>query len=332
LIANYSPSDYDADWYKAHRAGQLYELVRHVDSTSAANSYTIVMGDLNTQPVEDSYKAIIRGRQLYTPNRMPLRNIWRDISKSSAKKLDEAMSPLSQTNPDQWSTTTMLMSHQNGRHFTCNLRTNSYYKSWMPEQQIDHILYVPDGRIRCVDASIFLTHPTRDPSGQSGPSYSDHSAVMATFRINPAHAVKMNNKKSTFNRKNKGSHPATQKLMIRLNEDIQGIESQRWAYKFGAFFTAFLCACLLAGGVLFLRKANDTDELQKRLSIANAPDKYKWYEKISYNWYALACLVVSIFFALYCQGLVVNAIVFLPQELFAFKELQYEWALWLRKH
>lgn len=287
------------------------------------------MGDLNTQPIEDSYKALIRGRELYTPYRMPLRNIWRDIAGIKRRfDADSSSSPLSQTDPGQWSITTMLMSRANGKHNTCNLRSNSYYKSWMPEQQIDHILYVPDGRIKCIDASVFLTHPTRDASGQTGPSYSDHAAVMATFTVRPSDRVKLNQ----ASRKLKTSNPATQKLMIRLNEEIQSVKSQQWTYKFGAFFTGFLCLCLVGLSVFFLRKANDSDELQKRLSIANAPDKYKWHEKISFNWYALASLLVACVFALYCQILLFNGVVFLPQELFAFNELQYEWALWLRKH
>lgn len=293
------------------------------------------MGDLNTQPVEDSYKSMIRGHELYTTYQKPLRNVWRDIARARRRQtrsieetLDES-SPLNQVNPDQWSTTTMLMSHQNGEHFTCNLRTNSYYKSSMPEQQIDHILYVPDGRIHCLDAAVFLTQPTRDPSGHTGPSYSDHAAVMATFEIRPADQVNLNTRKK---RRNAVTNPSTQKLMIRLNEDIQGLISQQWTYRLGAILCFIFAIGLIVTGVVLMRKANDTDELQKRLSIANAPDKYKWHEKISFNWYAFSCLMLLIPICLYCQGIIWNALVFLPQELFALKEFQYEWALWLRQH
>lgn len=333
MIANYSPQDYDADWYKAHRATQLYELIRHVDRTSSPTAYTIVMGDLNTQPIEDSYRSMIRGRELYTTYRRPLRNIWRDIAKSRRKRTrdfeDGSSSPLNQVNPDQWSTTTMLMSNQNGKHFTCNLRTNTYHQSSMPEQQIDHILYIPDGRIQCIDATVFLTHPTRDPSGRSGPSYSDHAAVMATFEIKPSDRVILN---KTRPKRKKVADSATQKLMIRLNEELEGLKNQQWSNRVGAVICSILSIALVVSAIILVRKANSPDELQKHLSIANAPDKYKWHEKISFNWYALACLIIASPICLYCQGLIWNAVVFIPQEIFSFKEFQYEWALWLRKH
>lgn len=292
------------------------------------------MGDLNTQPVEDSYKSMIRGNELYTPYQKPLRNIWRDIAKSRRKQtreLEEAStSPLNQTDPDQWSTTTMLMSTQNGKHFTCNLRTNSYHQASMPEQQIDHILYVPDGRIRCTEASVFLTHPTRDASGKAGPSYSDHAAVMAVFSIKPSDQVVLNSPKRK--RAKTVSNSATQKLMVRLNEDLEGLKNQQWSYRVFAVVCAIISIGLLVAAVLMVKKANHTEELQKHLSIANAPDKYKWHEKISFNWYAVACLLVIVPISVFCHGLVWNAVVFMPQEIFAFKEFQYEWALWLRNN
>lgn len=290
------------------------------------------MGDLNTQPIEDSYKAMIRGGELYTTYKKPLRNIWRDIAKLRGKRKitsDDSSSPLNQQDPDQWTTTTMMMSHENGSHFTCNLRTNSYHKSSMPEQQIDHILYVPDGRIHCINADVFLTHPTRDESGVAGPSYSDHAAIMATFEIfNLSKRVILNTKKN----KSKVANPVTQKLMIRLNEEIQGIQNQQWAEQIGIAFCVIFIVSLLSAAVFLIIKANNPNELQKHLQIANAPEKYKWYEKISFNWYALGCLIISGTICLYCQGIIWNTVVFLPQELFAFKEFQYEWALWLRKH
>ena len=290
------------------------------------------MGDLNTQPIEDSYKSIIRGRELYTTYRRPLKNIWRDIAKSRRRQTrdfeDISSSPLNQVNPDQWSTTTMLMSNQNGKHFTCNLRTNTYHQDSMPEQQIDHILYVPDGRIKCIDASVFLTHPTRDTSGRSGPSYSDHAAVMATFEIKPSDQVILNKVKPG---RKKVSNAATQKLMIRLNEELEGLKNQQWSYRVGAVICSILSIGLFVAAIILVRKANSPGELQKHLSIANAPDKFKWHEKISFNWYAVTCLVIATPICLYCQGLIWSAIVFIPQELFSFKEFQYEWALWLRK-
>lgn len=338
MIANYSPSDYEADWYKAHRATQLYELIRHVDRTSGPSSYKIVMGDLNTQPVEDSYKSMLRRHELYTSYQKPLRNIWRDIAKARRlrrQKVTEddgsASNTLTQTDPDQWSSTTMLMSHQNKQHYTCNLQSNSYHNPSMPEQQIDHILYVPDGRIRCVDADVFLTHPTRDASGQAGPSYSDHAALMAIFEINPSDQVILNDDRGR-NKAKLVADASTQKLMIRLNEEIQSLSNQKWAYRVWAVIFAILGVGLCIAAVFLIRKANDPSELQKFLSVANAPDKYKWYEKISFNWYAFACLLLTVPMALYCQGLIWNAIVFFPQEMFAFKEFQYEWALWLREH
>lgn len=291
------------------------------------------MGDLNTQPIEDSYKSMIRGRELYTTYRRPLRNIWRDIAKSRRKQTrdfeDVSSSPLNQVNPDQWSTTTMLMSNQNGKHFTCNLRTNTYHQDSMPEQQIDHILYVPDGRIQCTDASVFLTHPTRDTSGRSGPSYSDHAAVMATFEIRPSDQVILN---TTKPKRKQVANAATQKLMIRLNEELEGLKSQQWSHRVGAVICSIISIALFVTAIVLVRKANSPDELQKHLSVANAPDKFKWYEKISFNWYAMACLVLATPICLYCQGLIWSAVVFIPQEIFAFKEFQYEWALWLRKH
>ena len=290
------------------------------------------MGDLNTQPIEDSYKSIIRGRELYTTYRRPLKNIWRDIAKSRRRQTrdfeDISSSPLNQVNPDQWSTTTMLMSNQNGKHFTCNLRTNTYHQDSMPEQQIDHILYVPDGRIQCIDASVFLTHPTRDTSGRSGPSYSDHAAVMATFEIKPSDQVILNKVKPG---RKKVSNAATQKLMIRLNEELEGLKNQQWSYRVGAVICSILSIGMFVAAIILVRKANSPGELQKHLSIANAPDKFKWHEKISFNWYAVTCLVIATPICLYCQGLIWSAIVFIPQELFSFKEFQYEWALWLRK-
>ena len=338
MIANYSPSDYDADWYKAHRATQLYELIRHIDRTSNPSAYTIVMGDLNTQPVEDSYKSMLRGQELYTTYQKPLRNVWRDIARARTRQTrsnyDEseggASSPLTQMNPDQWSTTTMLMSHENGKHFTCNLRTNSYYQNTQPEQQIDHILYVPDGRIRCVQASVFLTHPTRSPSGLTGPSYSDHAAVMATFEIRPSDQVILNSQKKR--RHSLVASDSTQKLMIRLNEEIEALMSQKWSNRVGVVFCSIFAVGFLVISIVLLRKANTSNELQKQLSISNAPDKYKWFEKISINWYALICLLLLVPLTLYTQALIWNSIVFLPQEVFSFKEFQYEWALWLRRH
>lgn len=291
------------------------------------------MGDLNTQPIEDSYKSMIRGRELYTTYRRPLRNIWRDIAKSRRKQTrdfeDVSSSPLNQVNPDQWSTTTMLMSNQNGKHFTCNLRTNTYHQDSMPEQQIDHILYVPDGRIQCTDASVFLTHPTRDTSGRSGPSYSDHAAVMATFEIRPSDQVILN---TTKPKRKQVANAATQKLMIRLNEELEGLKSQQWSHRVGVVICSIISIALFVTAIVLVRKANSPDELQKHLSVVNAPDKFKWYEKISFNWYAMACLVLATPICLYCQGLIWSAVVFIPQEIFAFKEFQYEWALWLRKH
>ncbi len=293
------------------------------------------MGDLNTQPVEDSYKSMIRGHDLYTPYQKPLRNVWRDIALARRKQTrtfnDDGRegSPLTQVNPDQWSTTTMLMSHQNGQHFTCNLRTNTYFQSSMPEQQIDHILYVPDGRIRCIDAAVFLTHPTRDPSGVTGPSFSDHAAVMATFEIRPSSQAILNHR---MKRRSVVSNAATQRLMVRLNEEIQTILSQQWSYRVTAVIFAILALCFFISGIVLLRKANSPSELQKQLSIVNAPDKFKWNEKISFNWYALACLILLVPLCLWCQALIWNVVVFMPQEIFAMREFQYEWALWLRKH
>lgn len=337
MIANYSPADYDADWYKAHRATQLYELIRHVDRTSNPSAYKIVMGDLNTQPVEDAYKSILRGKELYTTHQKPLRNVWRDIAAAKKRQtrisFDEfegASSPLNQMNPDQWSTTTMLMSHENGKHFTCNLRTNSYYQSSMPEQQIDHIMYVPDGRIHCTDAAVFLTHPTRSPSGITGPSYSDHAAVMATFEIRPSDQVNLNSKRKRHHAS--ASNGSTQKLMIRLNEEIESINSQRWSYRVGAVICSIFSLGFFVAGIVLIRKANTSNELQKHLSVANAPEKYKWFEKISFNWCAMVCLLMLVPLSLYIQVLVWNAVVFLPQEIFSFQEFQYEWALWLRSN
>lgn len=225
----------------------------------------------------------------------------------------------------------MLMSNQNGKHFTCNLRTNSYHQDSMPEQQIDHILYIPDGRINCIDASVFLTHPTRDASGRSGPSYSDHAAVMATFEIKPSDKVILNTKKAR-KQHNKVANDATQKLMIRLNEDIQGLKNQQWSYRIGAVICGILSIGLVAAAVVLARKANSPEELQKHLSIANAPDKFGWQEKISFNWFAFACLAAATPICLYFQCLIWSAVVFIPQEIFSFKEFQYEWALWLRKN
>jgi len=294
------------------------------------------MGDLNTQPIEDSYKSIIRGKELYSAYQKPLRNVWRDIAsarmrqtRSSFDEFEGTPSPLSQMNPDQWSTTTMLMSHENGKHFTCNLRTNSYYQSSMPEQQIDHIMYIPDGRIRCSEASVFLTHPTRSPSGMTGPSYSDHAAVMATFEIRPSDQVLLSSKKKRHSASANGS---TQKLMIRLNEEIESLKSQIWSYRVSAVICSIFSLGFLATGIVLVRKANTSTELQKHLSVANAPDKYKWLEKISFNWYAMICLLLLVPLSLYIQVLIWNAIVFLPQEIFSFKEFQYEWALWLRRN
>ena len=199
----------------------------------------------------------------------------------------------------------------------------------MPEQQIDHILYIPDGRIHCIDASVFLTHPSRDSSGQSGPSYSDHAALMATFEVRPSSPITPNIQGKR--RRSTATNPSTQKLMIRLNEEIQSVISQQWSYRIGAIICAIFALSALLAGVLLLRKANDTDQLQKHLLIANAPDKFKWHEKISFNWYAFGCLCVLVPICLTFQGLIWNAVVFLPQEIFAMKEFQYEWALWLRK-
>lgn len=294
------------------------------------------MGDLNTQPVEDAYKTIFRGKELYTTYQKPLRNVWRDIARarkrqtrSSFDEFEGSSSPLNQINPDQWNSTTMLMSHENGKHFTCNLRTNTYYQSTMPEQQIDHIMYVPDGRIKCVDASVFLTHPTRSPSGITGPSYSDHAAVMATFEIRPSDQVILNRKK---NRHVSAATGSTQKLMIRLNEEIESLSSQRWSYRVGAVICCIFSVGFFVTGIVLIRKSNTPNELQKHLSIANAPDKYKWFEKISFNWVAMICLLLLVPLSLYIQVLIWNSVVFLPQEIFSFKEFQYEWALWLRRN
>ena len=189
-------------------------------------------------------------------------------------------------------------------------------------------MYIPDGRIHCVDASVFLTHPTRSPSGITGPSYSDHAAVMATFEIRPSDQVILNLRK----KRRSAADGSTQKLMIRLNEEIESINSQQWSYRVGAVICSIFSLGFFVIGVILLRKANASTELQKHLSIANAPDKYKWYEKISFNWYGMACLLLLVPLSLYFQVLIWNAIVFLPQEGFAFTEFQYEWALWLRSN
>lgn len=295
------------------------------------------MGDLNTQPVEDSYQSMIRGKDLYTSYQQPLRNIWRDIARARKKvtrsdfeEFEASSSPLNQTNPDQWSTTTMLMSHENGKHFTCNLKTNTYYQSSMPEQQIDHILYIPDGRIHCIQASVFLTHPTRSPSGITGPSYSDHAALMATFEIRPSDQVILNSRKKQ--RQRVVANASTQKLMIRLNEEIEALNSQKWTNRVCAVICSIFSIGFFVTGIILMRKANTSTELQKHLSIANAPEKYKWFEKISFNWYAMICLIFLVPLAVYFQFCIWNTLVFLPQERSAFVEFQYEWSLWLRRH
>ncbi len=334
LIADYSPNDYDSDWYKAHRATQLYELIRHVDRTGDPSAFTIVMGDLNTQPVEDAYISMIKSHDLYTPLRRSLRNVWRDFTEFRDPQAAFTSGPLDGRDPDHWTTTAMRMQSQGLQHNTFNLPSSTFYKSSEPSQQIDHILYIPDGRIKCIDARVFLKRPSKSSSGIDGPSYSDHSALMATFELAPMAPISLirNGVMARRNGRKKPISPETHKLMIRLNEEIQSLYSQQWAYRVGAVACALFGLGGLVGSVLMLRRANEPEEMQRLLTTQSHPEDYKWWQRISPNWYAFTLLLVTAALGVYFQWMIWNAIVFLPQEIYSLKTFQYEWALWLRRH
>lgn len=338
LIADYSPNDYDSDWYKAHRATQLYELVRHVDRTSSPGAFTIVLGDFNTQPIEDAYMSLIRSHDLYTPHRRPLRNVWRDVAMQKGRETSNSNAVLGSQDPDQWTKTAMMMHEGQIQHNTFNLPTNTFYKSSQPTQQIDHIMYVPDGRIRCVNAQIFLTRPLKSADGQLGSSYSDHAAIMATFELAPHNQIVLNDevdeyrlKRRKYGKKHKVDD-ATHRLMIRLNEEIQSLYAQQWSYRVGAVVCAIMSIGLLVSAIMLIRRSNEPEEMQRLLTVQNHKEDYKWWQRISLNWYALLCLLIAGSLAVYFYWLIWNAIVFLPQEIYALRTFQYEWALWLRRH
>ena len=278
---------------KAHRATQLYELIRHVDRTSNPSSYTIVMGDLNAThrrflQINDPWQTTVHDLPETTEKCVAWYCAWR--RKETRSNFDEFEQ---NSRLIKWTRINGARLQcnvaRNGKHFTCNLRTNSYYQSSMPEQQIDHIMYVPDGRIRCTDASVFLTHPTRSASGVTGPSYSDHAAVMATFEIRPSDQVIVNERKKR--RSSVVANESTQKLMIRLNEEIESLNSQQWLYRVSAVICFIFSVGFFVTGVALLRKANDPTELQKRLSIANAPTstngtkRFRWIGTLWRVWW-----------------------------------------------
>jgi endonuclease/exonuclease/phosphatase family metal-dependent hydrolase len=341
LIADYSPNDYEKDWYKAHRATQLYELVRHVDRTGDPSAFTIVMGDFNTQPVEDAYISLLKSHDLYTPIRRSLRNVWRDMIHFRDPQSTMSSGPLEGRDPDHWTSTAMQMQAEGIQHNTFNLPSSTFYKSSEPTQQIDHIMYIPDGRIRCIDARVFLKRPSKSASGVDGPSYSDHAALMAIFELAPLAPVSLvrGNGDAFGNRigrndptSKKHISQATHKLMIRLNEEIQALYSQQWAYRVGAVVCALFGLGSLIGAILLLRRANQPEEMQKLLTSQAHPEDYKWWQRISPNWYAFGLLLLGAGLAINFHWLIWNAIVFLPQEIYALKTFQYEWALWLRRH
>lgn len=353
LIANYAPDDPSRDRYRAHRATQLYEVLRQVDRTSAPHAHTFLLGDLNTAPAQDAYQSLLRAHNLYTPQRRALRNVWRDVHRRRRARGRPPAVPVApgagtevSRHPEQWDQRTAKVASTAHLHYTFNLPSSTYYAAGQSSQQIDHIFYVPDGRVRCRHAEVFLTTPTVDAAGKPGPSYSDHAAVLAVFRVAPGPPVPPGPGRRA--RARSGRRPlrmaqATQRVMVSLNEELASIQSQQGTDQIVAVVLALLVLLCLVGAALLVRRACAPEAVAARAQgrksygdldgDARDPDGAASLLDRVPAWLSAVLLgVLAVFLALATQFFVFNASVFLPQEYAAFREFQYEWALWLRHH
>ena len=126
LVASYTKNG-AKDIYAMHRLSELYELVAFVDETSREEGISILAGDLNTEPEDRPYRMLQRERVLYTPlRRSVLRSVWDDNPEVPVEQ-----------------------------RMTSGLPGNVFPSDGL--KQLDHILYLNNGRLKSASAEVILT-------------------------------------------------------------------------------------------------------------------------------------------------------------------------------
>nr|QQM99883.1 neutral sphingomyelinase [Nephotettix cincticeps] len=145
LHAQYS----EEDEYLAHRVVQAFDTAQFVDLTSGAAHFSILAGDLNTQPGELCHQLIQHTAHLHD---------------SYEKHAEDSSLGTYDCKRNSYADQKLVSQNPNG-------------------QRIDHILYRPGLGTKVDLVKYMFPLPERVP-GKSF-SYSDHEAIAATFKITP---------------------------------------------------------------------------------------------------------------------------------------------------
>lgn len=263
-VAGYRRSSLDG-YYALQRLTEMYELLRYVDSESSPSHITIVGGDLNDEPAQPSYSLTIGKRALYTPRHGHLRSVWED----------NADVPVEQ-------------------RMTSGLEGNSFTKSDQLTAQLDHLFYIPNGRIHADQAEVILTESIPD----ADLSYSDHAAISSTFACRTSRQFEVEIRPP--------SPSAAEDVLNVLDEMKQAIEGRQATirnYKVGmAISILLLLSCTACVFILHFHL------------------KGHWAILVAAMLMPLATYIGMVYFYL---GMYAT-----PEELSALREFQNEWTLW----
>ena len=265
LIASYAKNG-SRDIYSIHRLSELYELVSFVDETSREEGISILAGDLNTEPEDRPYRMLLKERVLYTPLRHSmLRSIWDDNSEVPVEQ-----------------------------RMTSGLPGNVFPSNGL--KQLDHILYLNNGRLRSASAEVILTGsiPKHDYN------YSDHAAISTTFLCYKGMRQRMVEKEED-------GKADVNSLIGELNDTIEGRGEA--ASTFIALMTCCLFAILTSIAVIFV-----------------------CYFQFNKHWILLiAAMLLPIFtyFFMLCLYVRFYAI---PEEVSALRKFSDQWRMWTQEH
>ena len=267
-VASYKKSSVDA-YYALQRLTEMYELLRYVDSESSPSQITIVGGDLNDEPTQFSYRLTIAKRALYTPRHGHLRNVWDDNGDVPVEQ-----------------------------RMTSGLEGNSFTKSDQPMAQLDHLFYIPNGRIHADQAEVILTESIPD----TDLSYSDHAATSSTFACRTSRQFEIEIRPP--------SPSATEDVLDVLDELKQTIGARQTTasnYKIGMAISILLLMSCIACVFIFYFHLNG-----------------HWSILVAAMLMPLATYIIMLCFYLGTYAT--------PEELSALRTFQNEWTLWASQH
>ena len=265
LVASYARHG-SKDIYSMHRLSELYELVAFVDETSGEEGISILAGDFNTEPEDRPYRMLLRERALYTPQRHSLlRSVWDD---NSGVPVEQRM--------------------------TSGLPGNVFPSGGL--KQLDHILYLNNGRLRSASAEVILTGsiPKHDYN------YSDHAAISTTF-------VCYRGMKQRVAEEGEDGRADVNGLLGELSDTIDGRGES--ASMFKALMTCCLFAILACVAVIFVS-----------------------YFQFKKHWALLvAAMLLPIFtyFFMLCLYVGFYAI---PEEVSGLRQFSDQWRMWTQEH